>query len=241
MTAAEKYLYAPLPKGPISEIIVKRITDCLINGELKPGDKIPTEVEFSKHLSIGRNGVREAIKVLAAFGVLEVRRSEGTFIVEHFSQALLDPMLYGLIFARDSMPNMLEFKISFLQTALYLALKKADDSNIRKLRAMYEHLKDTFSNTPEDIDTLYKVSVGFHKYLCDICKNPLLTQMNDSVLKISKYSRTIAFQKASQGNKSHDLIDTYRWIVELLEKKDTTGLYDVIEKIMAVWKKLLLQ
>jgi DNA-binding GntR family transcriptional regulator len=49
MTAAEKYLYAPLPKGPISEIIVKRITDCLINGELKPGDKIPTEVEFSKH------------------------------------------------------------------------------------------------------------------------------------------------------------------------------------------------
>ena len=37
-------LFAELPKGSISEIIVKRITDALISGELKPGDKIPTEV-----------------------------------------------------------------------------------------------------------------------------------------------------------------------------------------------------
>ena len=36
-------LFAELPKGSISEIIVQRITDALISGELKPGDKIPTE------------------------------------------------------------------------------------------------------------------------------------------------------------------------------------------------------
>ena len=35
-------LFAQLPKGSISEIIVQRITDALISGELKPGDQIPT-------------------------------------------------------------------------------------------------------------------------------------------------------------------------------------------------------
>ena len=57
-------LFAQLPKGSISEIIVQRITDALISGELKPGDQIPTEVEFSEKLGVSRNGVREAIKVL---------------------------------------------------------------------------------------------------------------------------------------------------------------------------------
>ena len=85
-------LFAELPKGSISEIIVKRITDALISGELKPGDKIPTEVEFSEKLGVSRNAVREALKVLVAFGVLEIRRSEGTFVVEEYNNKLLDPL-----------------------------------------------------------------------------------------------------------------------------------------------------
>ena len=38
-------LFEPLPKGSLSDAIIKRITDALISGELKPGDKIPTEEE----------------------------------------------------------------------------------------------------------------------------------------------------------------------------------------------------
>ena len=90
-------LFAELPKGSISEIIIQRITDALISGELKPGDKIPTEVEFSEKLGVSRNAVREAIKVLVAFGVLEIKRSEGTYVVEEFNNKLLKPLMYGLI------------------------------------------------------------------------------------------------------------------------------------------------
>ena len=43
---AYEKLFAELPKGSLSDIIIKRITDALVSGELKPGDKIPTEVEF---------------------------------------------------------------------------------------------------------------------------------------------------------------------------------------------------
>ena len=48
-------LFEELPKGSISEIIMQRITDALISGQLKPGDKIPTEVEFSEKLGVSRN------------------------------------------------------------------------------------------------------------------------------------------------------------------------------------------
>ena len=91
----ENHLMAPLPSGSKSEVIIQRITEALISGDLRPGDKIPTEQEFCDQLKIGRNTVREAIKVLIAFGVLEIRRSEGTFVVDHFSPKLMDSVLYG--------------------------------------------------------------------------------------------------------------------------------------------------
>ena len=54
-------LFEELPKGSISEIIMQRITDALISGQLKPGDKIPTEVEFSEKLGVSRNAVRQQL------------------------------------------------------------------------------------------------------------------------------------------------------------------------------------
>ena len=51
-------------------------------GTLRPGDKLPNEVELSQQLGVSRATLREAIRELAARGVLEVRRGRGTFVSE---------------------------------------------------------------------------------------------------------------------------------------------------------------
>ena len=57
-----------------SESVVQQIIDSLVEAmirkELKPGDQIPTEMELAERLGVGRNSVREAIKILVYFGVL---------------------------------------------------------------------------------------------------------------------------------------------------------------------------
>jgi len=54
-------------------------------------------MELCESLRVGRNSVREAIKILVTMGVLEIRRSEGTFVCKGFSGRMLDPLVYGLI------------------------------------------------------------------------------------------------------------------------------------------------
>ena len=69
-----------------SESVVQQIIDSLVEAmirkELRPGDQIPTEMELAESLGVGRNSVREAIKILVYFGVLEIRRAEGTYVCE---------------------------------------------------------------------------------------------------------------------------------------------------------------
>ena len=73
--------------------VINALTDAMINRELRPGDKIPTEGEMAENMGVGRNSIREAIKILVYLGVLEIRRAEGTFVCEGFSESMIDPMI----------------------------------------------------------------------------------------------------------------------------------------------------
>ena len=65
--------------------VIDRLTQAILDKQLRPGDKIPTETELAESLGIGRSTVREAIKILVYIGVLEIKRAEGTYVCEGFS------------------------------------------------------------------------------------------------------------------------------------------------------------
>ena len=69
-------------------IVSDYIKSQIIQKELRIGDKIPTEVELSRLLSVGRGSVREAVKLLEAFHVLEIRRGDGTYIANPTEDSL---------------------------------------------------------------------------------------------------------------------------------------------------------
>ena len=76
MAEQAKYL-----KNLKSESVVQQVINCLtdgmVSGELKPGDRLPSEPELAAQLGVARTSVREATKILAYLGVLESRRFRG--------------------------------------------------------------------------------------------------------------------------------------------------------------------
>ena len=91
--------------------VINCLTDAIIHKELRPGDKIPTEMELAQTLGVGRNSIREAIKILVYLGVLEIRRAEGTFVCEGWSESMIDPLIYGIILDKsDSYDNLMELR-----------------------------------------------------------------------------------------------------------------------------------
>ncbi|MDR2487300.1 MAG: GntR family transcriptional regulator [Clostridiales Family XIII bacterium] len=232
-------LFDKLTRGAISDIIIERITDALVSGELKPGDKIPTEMEFCEFLGVSRNSVREALKVLVAFGVLEIRRGEGTFIAQEFTQQLLNPMIYGMLLAEKSAEDMVEFKNSNLLSIIVLAVKKGNEEDAAHLHTLVELLAHEFYNKPFDIDELYACSQRFYSFLGRITRNPIMIQLNEMVIKLSKYSRIKALVAAVETGQEDLLLSTYREIATIIKEKNRDGVYDVIDHVLRVWDKLL--
>ena len=64
------------------EIILEQIKDLLASGDLKVGQKLPSEVELSQMLEVSRSTLREALKVLHLLGMLNPKTGEGTKITQ---------------------------------------------------------------------------------------------------------------------------------------------------------------
>ena len=219
---------------------MKRITDALISGELKPGDKIPTEVEFSENLGVSRNAVREALKVLVAFGVLEIRRSEGTFVVEEYNDKLLNPLLYGLILSEHSMEELLEVKIAIANSVLYLAILNTTDEEVRQLREYGLEFKRVMNETPADIEKMYQASKRFNEYLSEMAHNRMLYQLDCIIRKIASFTRHKAIEVSVERNMLNALPDNYLKEVDILEARDKEAIADFMDERLKLWQELLL-
>jgi DNA-binding transcriptional regulator YhcF (GntR family) len=90
--------------------VVDGIISEIIDGRLTPGSKLPTEMELCQQFGAGRNSVREAVKKLQAYGILYIKRADGTFVSENYNQKMLDPMLFSIILQKNSWRDFVELR-----------------------------------------------------------------------------------------------------------------------------------
>jgi GntR family transcriptional repressor for pyruvate dehydrogenase complex len=62
------------------EQAVDQIKELIMEGELQPGDKLPSETHLSRELDVSRSSIREALRALESQGIIEVRSGAGAYV-----------------------------------------------------------------------------------------------------------------------------------------------------------------
>ena len=91
--------------------IVDAIVDLIINKELQPGDKLPSENEWMEIFGVGRNSIREAIKMLSSLGIVEIRKGQGTFVAKKVSSNMFNPLLFAMVLDQPLSIHLVELRI----------------------------------------------------------------------------------------------------------------------------------
>ena len=151
-----------LKKESVVQSVINCLTDAMRNKELKPGDRIPPEPELAASMGVARSSVREAIKILSYLGVLESKRSEGTFVCSGFQESMIDPMIYGIILNQDSFDNLMELREMVETGIMRLASQKYDEEDGHALEAMLEQMKEIVHSGDNEVDRFFAVDNEFH-------------------------------------------------------------------------------
>ena len=218
----KSFMKKSLANKSVVERVVDQITNAIINGELLPGDKLPTEPELCETFNVGRNSVREAIKILEAYGVVEIKRASGTYVRKEYNYKMLYPILYGIILQKDSKRQIVE-------------LRKVIDVGVLQ-EAMRKMQEEMDKDDPSEM-TLFDLDVDFHSVLVNVLKNELLDSICYYVDKITRQTRVMTITYILENGHQEELVELHREIIDVLRKKDESQINSIVERHYKYWEK----
>jgi DNA-binding FadR family transcriptional regulator len=126
----------PTPKKQrnLAQLVVSQLGEHIKKGELKPGDKLPTETEIMVEQGVSRSVVREAISRMQAAGLVETRHGIGTFVLPPPPPAIMGIDPATVMTVRDVIA-LLELRIGLETEAAGLAAARRSETQLTEVRA----------------------------------------------------------------------------------------------------------
>ncbi|HKL26893.1 MAG TPA: FadR/GntR family transcriptional regulator [Desulfuromonadales bacterium] len=207
-------VFEPIRPKKISEEIVEQIKNLISRGELKPGDRVPSERELASMLGVSRPSVREAIMVLDAMGFLETKQGGGTFVRTLTETSIADP-LTRLVQKKD--PAMLralaEVRMGLESWSAYLAGQRAKPAEIEEMRRLYATMEKQAARGGWDS----QIDAEFHYVITAASHNSLQMHVLDSIHTLFHTTIQVALMEFYQQEGHIDILLTHhREIMEAI-------------------------
>lgn len=156
----------PVSRRSVPEDVFEQILADVINGELVPGESLPSERRLAEVLGVSRPAVREALKRVAAAGLVEVRQGDATTVRDYRRTAGLD--LLPRLLVRDGDLDVSVAR-SILETRLHNGPKVAElaaQRNGPKLAALLDDSIEALANESDPVQK-QKLALTFWDYVVD--------------------------------------------------------------------------
>lgn len=156
-------------RGSSVDVLVGQIRGLIESEGMRVGDGLPSERELCLRFGAARNTVREAIRVLKAYGIIEVRPKVGAVVVDKRMDAVVDLFAFNLNLTEDTFRDVQGFRALVEVGAADELLARVRDPDIFALRAINETMRS--AQTPLQSAAL---DYEFHQRLVSITGNVTL-------------------------------------------------------------------
>ena len=223
-----------LRKESVPKAIVNLITDYIITKKLKPGDQLPTEIELMALFGVGRNSVREGIKMLVVMGVVEIRKGIGSFIVDSVSPAVLNPLIISLMFENGISMDLFELRV-LLDTGIGdLLIEKATDEEIKSLYKINNRIKNLANNVDIFEKELKQLDQIFHNRMIEIIANPLVAKVAQTIYKL--FFTAMGYSLIANPIQAYE---NHILVLDAIKNKDRAQLREAVKKSLVVWREYI--
>ncbi len=222
----------PIDKKSIVDQVIDRIIANIINKVYLPGTKLPNEYELMSSLGISRNSIREAIKILVAMGILEIKRGDGTYVCSQMSPTSFDRVLYSMISGVSTADELLELRQVLDETTVRMAIGKITQDELQTLKENIKSMQEAFSNG--DLELARELDFDFHMMLIEACKNTFFTRLVKGVYSIF-YQSIGETMKAEKTESKADV--HHQKMLSCIESGDFITINQVVSDSLSSWQK----
>lgn len=165
-----------------SEVVVQGIRQMIIDGRLRPGDRLPVEKDLAAALGVSRNPLREGVRALSIMGVLETRQGDGTYVTTLDPSMLLIPMGFVVDLQDGSGTHHLHAVRRILETeAAASAARLIGPDELQAAADLLRHNETELALDEPNHETVIENDIAFHRIIAQAAGNPVLAALIDAL------------------------------------------------------------
>ncbi len=193
-----------------SQRVYDYIEELVISGEIKPGERLPSEAKLGEILNVSRVSVRAGIEKLSAIGLVRKKKGGGTYVNKPASDNYLSVFTPTLLHNTDYL-ELLEVRRALDSLSVQLCAKNITEAGLRKLNEILREMEKL-----SEEDDFFVLDKKFHLLISKYSKNRFLHNVHLIIWDV--------IQKALRANyyqvTNRDRIGEHRKIVEAIENQD---------------------
>ncbi|MES2188841.1 MAG: GntR family transcriptional regulator [Pseudomonadota bacterium] len=196
-----------IPRAALHEQVANRLRQMLVENRIAPGAKL-NERELSEVLKVSRTPLREAIKMLAAEGLVELLTNRGAIAVELTEADVL---------------NTFEVMAGLEAQSGELAAQRILEAELVEIKAM--HFEMLAAYTRRDLPAYYRLNSAIHSAINAAAKNPVLTV---TYQQVNARLQALRFRSNQDGEKWKAAVKEHEQMISALEARDATAMRQVL-------------
>lgn len=212
-TADNGHRLKPVERQTLAQAVMQRLMDYIVDGELQPGDPLPSQYHLAEQLGVSRPVLREAMQGLSSVGVLEIRPGSGCYVGS--SSRATDSAALFEILTHEAALEALEARMVVEVELAGLAASRATASDYAEIEAILERLQRAIENGGETS----AITSEFHRTLASSGHNAFLHQMS----QLLDQARTVQFSRieAALPDIRADEYESHRELLEAIRSGDS--------------------
>jgi DNA-binding GntR family transcriptional regulator len=196
-----------IPRANLHEQVAQRLREMLVEGRIAPGAKL-NERELCEALDVSRTPLREAIKMLAAEGLVELLPNRGAIAVS---------------LGEDDVRHTFEVMGGLEALSGELAAQRVTDEELAEIRAL--HFEMMAAWTRRDLPTYYRINARIHRAINAAAKNPVLSATYD---RVNARLHAFRFRSNQDEEKWKTAVKEHEQMVDALANHDAKAMRAVL-------------
>jgi len=219
-------LFRPINQTRTAQRVVDQMMESVREGRLKPGHKFPGENTLAAEFRVSRPCIREALRILEAVGVVEVRPGKGCYLLRSLGDTDSTSLwLSWLARFRYEVLALLEVREALEGKAAALAADRASQEVIATLEEIVSSTWSLLGAGTLHPDDAHILDLKFHDALVRASGNPFLVELADRVGGAVESDRRATM---SLPNRIRSSTEEHQEILEAVKRRDPLGARDAM-------------
>jgi GntR family transcriptional repressor for pyruvate dehydrogenase complex len=194
----------------VTQEAINKIKAMIIDGDLRPGARLPKEADLAEQLGLSRNSLREAVRALTLIRILETRQGDGTYVTSLEPSVLLETMTFVADFHQDgSLLHVFQVRRILESAATALAAQLIADAELETLEELVGEM-----DACETVEAFVENDLAFHRTIAQASRNPVLASLIESLS--SRTSRARVWRGITQAGAIEQTRTDHRAIYDAL-------------------------